>query len=165
MSKYKRYYKDAVVVNGQLCKCSPEVASLCNQSDWVIAYQERKRRTPVTSKSGFDDLASSRECSLEEMLSHGITPSASRTDGFEDDVLQRMTNQTRLEILCKKLLPKLTEEEKLLLSSVTNNISSREFERMYGIPRKTFLYRLKKLLEKLRNEIEKEEKTVKGKEA
>lgn len=167
--KFKRYYRDAVVVEGQLCKCSPEVAAFINRSDWNEDYQERKRRSPVTrdSRTNFDPLASSRECSLDQLLANGGMPLVGCTDSFEDEYLQRMTDRNRLGILCK-ILPTLTDEEQLLLSSVTDCISSREFEKRYGIPRKTFAYRRDKLLERLRMEIinaEKNEKATRGREA
>ena len=161
----KRYHKDKVEVDGKLIDVTPEVAAVINRSDWNEAYQEKKRRAPVKRKDAdggtmdFDPLASSRECSLEAMMEAGAGESpASRTEGFEDEVVDRMETDARTRILCS-LIPGLTKEEKQMLFTIMDDISSREYEKKYGVPRRTMLERRRRLLEDLRSRIEAEERS------
>ena len=153
----KGYYKDKVKIDGKLYDVTPEVAAFINRSDWSEAYQERKRRAPVKRKNAdgkamdFDPLASPRESSLQVLLEAG------GQEGFEDEVVDRLTAGTRTQILLS-IIPGLADEEKRILTTITDDISSRQYEKKYGVPRRTLLERRRRLLEDLRLRIEAEEK-------
>ena len=159
----KGYYKDKVKIDGKLYDVTPEVAAFINRSDWSEAYQERKRRAPVKRKNAdgkamdFDPLASPRESSLQVLLEAGGQPRAAVTEGFEDEVVDRLTAGTRTQILLS-IIPGLADEEKRILTTITDDISSRQYEKKYGVPRRTLLERRRRLLEDLRLRIEAEEK-------
>ena len=159
-TNFKHYYKDKVEIDGQLYEVTPEVAALMNRSDWNESYQERKRKAPVKRKDAegekieFDPLASSRECSLNALMETGAGRCLrAETESFEDEVVDRMITDMRMEILLGTL-PSLSVEEKRMLTTITDDISSREYERMYGIPRRTMLDRRARLLKDLRRRIE-----------
>ena len=165
MANWKRYYKDKVEVNGMLVEVTSEVASFINRANWKEEYQERKKRDPVKGKNAdgetrdFDPLASSRECSLDVMMDFGVERFFADTgkESLEDTVVDRLTEDIRTEILLD-IIPGLSGEEKRMLSSITEGISSRQYEKMYWIPRRTMEVRRGRLLEDLRRRIEAEEK-------
>ena len=69
-----------------------------------------------------------------------------------------MAADARTRILCS-LIPGLTKEEKQMLFTIMDDISSREYEKKYGVPRRTMLERRRRLLEDLRSRIEAEERS------
>lgn len=165
-TSFRRYYKDKVEIDGQLYEVSPEVATCINRSNWNEDYQERKRRSPIKGKDtdggtrDFDPLASSRECSLEAMLGSGAEHcfnAGTENESFEEAVVDRLTADVRTEILLD-LIPGLSDEEKRMLTTITDGISSRQYEKMYGTPRRTMQARRARLLWDLRQRIEAEEK-------
>lgn len=162
MAKYECYFEDAVMVDGRICKCSPQVASYSNQRDWVERYQERKRRAPVKRKDingdavEFDPLASSRECSLDMLISSGGEHHLGSAESFEDAVLDRLEKEEQMEII-DSIVSKLSEDEQITYKGMRQEMSSREYEKKYGIPARTYSYRRAKLQEKLRKMIPEEQ--------
>lgn len=165
-ANFKPYYKDKIKVDGKICEVAPEIASAFNQLGWNEAYQERKRRKAVKGRkgdagggdNGFDPKASSRECSWDAMTEAGAEPGRDEgTGGLEETVIDRMMKEARIGILFSLILD-LNEEEKSLLITITDGISSRQYEERYGVPNRTMLYRRERLLEALRGKIESEEK-------
>ena len=148
-----------------LVEVTSEVASFINRANWKEEYQERKRKKAVKGKNAdgetrdFDPLASSREYSLDVMMDSGVERFFADTgkESLEDTVVDRLTEDVRMEILLD-IIPGLSGEEKRMLSSITDGISSRQYEKMYGIPRRTMEVRRGRLLEDLRRRIEAEEK-------
>ena len=162
MAKYERYFEDAVIVDGRICKCSPEVASYSNQRDWVERYQERKKRAPVKRKDTngdaveFDPLASSRECSLDLLISSGGEHYLGSVESFEDAVIDRLEKEDRIRII-ESIVSILSENEQETYLGMKLEMSSREFEKEYGVPARTYSYRRIKLQEKLRKMIPEEQ--------
>ena len=113
------------------------------------ATEPVKRRGAEGESVGFDPLASGRECSLDAMEEAGAGQiPTDGSEGLEDAVVDRMLKDARIEIL-RGILPGLTKEEKRMLTSITDDISSRRYEEMYGVPRRTILDRRSKLLNDL----------------
>lgn len=162
MAKYDRYFKDAVKVKGRICKCSPEVAACVNQGDWVENYQECKKRAPVKRKTvdgvnvEFDPLASSREYSLDLLITSGGEHYLGSVESFEDAVLDRLEKEEQMEIM-DSIVSNLSEEEQKTYKGMKQEMSSREFEKKYGVPARTYSYRRAKLQEKFRKMIPEEQ--------
>ena len=162
MAKYERYFKDAVLVDGRICKCSPEVAACVNQRGWVENYQERKKRAPVKRKDingeaiEFDPLASSKECSLDLLISSGGEHYLGSVESFEDAVIDRLEKEDQIGII-ESIVSKLSENEQETFHGMKQEMSSREFEKEYGVPARTYSYRRTKLQEKLRKMIPEEQ--------
>lgn len=165
-TSFRRYYKDKVEIDGQLYEVPPEVATYINRSNWNEDYQERKRRSPIRGRDAdgvtrdFDPLASSRECSLEAMLGSGAEyrfNAGTENESFEEAVVDRLTTDVRTEILLD-LIPGLSDEDKRMLTTITDGISFRQYEEMYGTSRRKMPARLARLLWDLRQRIEAEEK-------
>ena len=164
---FKNYHKDKIYMGGVLYEVSPEVAKAVNNADWNEAYQERKKNKPVKSRSrnagsgddDFDPRASSRECSLDALIESGAEHYLhAETESLEDSVLDKLTTARRIEIL-RCILPDLSKEEKRMLLTITDNISSRQYEKLYGIPRRTMDERRSKLLGGLKRRILAEERS------
>lgn len=160
---FKPYRKDAVLLpNGEWVKVSEEVAKVINNDNWRLDAVKRSQKKPIVGRNqdssvkDFDEKASSRECSFEQLLENGGEPYLGGTASFEDDILDQIDRSDRIGII-NLLLPSLSEEEKRILFAVSVNMSSRSYEKEYGTPRRTFDYRKKKLLKQLRAMVEEKE--------
>lgn len=163
MKAFKPYRKEEYLVDGEWIWVGEEIATLLNQDDWKNNYYYYKIYSPVIrcDLSGkpmeFDPLASSRENSLEKMCESGVEHIVGYTDGIEDGCIDRVFMNERLHILAG-IIPSLSAEEQRMLEAVADGMSEREYEKLYGVARKTYSYRKDKMLARLRKMIESEEK-------
>ena len=169
MAEKFAFYKKNMIqgADGNWYEVPVEVAAEYNRSVWKEEAKRRSARRPIVGKNpdgstkAFDENAYSRETSLEQLLESSGDRYIAQTTGFEDEVIDRIVMSNRISII-NELLPTLSREEQNMLFAVSVNMSSRSYEKEYGIPRKTFLYRKDKLLLKMRTLIEeKESKLIK----
>ena len=168
MKNFKPYSKNTITfIDGQgkkiTVEVSEEVAREWNRDDWRWDYQERKRRAPVKRKDvegnlmDFDPTANSREWSWEQLISLGGERQCDFGESLEDMVLNKVSTETRIGIL-NSILHTLSDDEHHIIDAVMEGLSSREYEKKYGTPRKTYLYRKEKLFSRLRSMVEAQER-------
>ena len=78
----------------------------------------------------FDEQASSRECSLDELLETVGDRLGGSIESFEDAVVDRLEKDMRLRIL-SEIIPTLSSEERRMLDAIAIGMSSREYEKAY----------------------------------
>lgn len=159
----RKYSKDSLIgADGRFHYVGKKIAGEYNKSVWREEYYERKRIAPVkrTGADGklldFDDNASSRECSMELMIETGGVQHFGCVESFEDAVLDRYEKNERIEIL-NSFIPSLSKNERDTLYGMAMGISPDEFQKEFGVPKRTYSYRRAKLAEKLRNMVLKEQ--------
>lgn len=167
MRKIKPYKKNAyrtVDSNGKyiFVECEEKDACEMNRLGWREEYRERAKNAAINRKDAegnlmdFDPKANPRECSWEEMITLGGEGHLGCEESLEDIVLTKVFTETRMNIL-HSILPTLSSDELHIIEAEVEGISSREYEKKFGIPRKTYLYRRKKLFSRLRSMIEERE--------
>lgn len=160
---FEKYSKDNLMgADGKYHYVGEKIASEYNRSIWREKHYERKQLAPVkrTGADGkpldFDDNASSRECSMELMIETGGVQHFGCVESFEDAVLDRFEKNERIEII-NSFIPSLSNNEKDTLYGMAMGISPDEFQKEFGVPKRTYSYRRAKLAEKLRNMVLKEQ--------
>ena len=146
--KNKQYY---IKINGEDIPVSEEVYREYKRPLWT----ERKRNDRRSRCRDEKGRRCMKNCKLCEKQRSGGVLSLEKwiEDGFEvadpNDLIEQITDDLLIENL-RKAVAELPENERLIIELAYSGKSEREAAAEAGLPRKTFVYRRDKIINKLK---------------
>ncbi len=144
---------------------SEEIIDFMNHSRWTEEaqwkrdhyYQETKKEgeMPDEKRFAFDVKRLPKNVSLESIMDAGGEGNLPYEPDFSENLVKSMEEVEKLQFLMLALKDLTGEEQDLYQHLFVENISEREYERRFGVPRKTIAYRKQKMLDRLRDVINK----------
>lgn len=154
--KHEHYYLTGA--DGKDYEVSEEVFRNYKHSVWNEEAQYKRERSVIrdknSSKSDLDKVEHIKVASLEAIVAGGGEHHVGVTSDFAEELVNALEEKDLLELL-GQALEILDESEKEMIERLFGeNISEREYERRYGVKRKTVAYRKNKIFSKLKNFID-----------
>lgn len=152
-TKHEHYYLTGV--DGKNYEVSEEIFREYKHSVWNEEAQIRRERSVIrdknSTKSDLDKVENIKVASLEAIVAGGGEHHVGVTTDFAEELVNALEEKDLLKLL-GQALEILDESEKEMLNHLFyEDISEREYERKYGIKRKTVAYRKDKLLKKMKD--------------
>lgn len=157
VEKHEKYY--LIGADGKEYEVSEEIFREYKHSVWNEEAQYKRERSVIreknNNKSDLDKKEYMKVSSVESIISGGGDHHVGSTPDFAEELVNAIEEKELLKIL-GQALEILDEPEKEMIDRLFfKGISEREYERKYGVKRKTVAYKRDKLLKKLRNFINK----------
>lgn len=167
--KHEKYYLNVQTVNevGKEVKQQVEVSEKIfreyktsiwkEEAQWKRDHNHQdtkeEKEIPVEKRYSFDYNPMPKNVSLDSVMDAGGEGNLPYEPDFADEIIKTIEDAEILQILSVALEDLTVEEKDLYQHLFIENISEREYERLYGVPRKTVSYRKQKMLERLKNVI------------
>lgn len=154
--KHEHYYLTGA--DGKDYEVSEKIFREYKHSVWNEEAQYKRERSVIrdknSTKSDLDKVEHIKVASLEAIVAGGGEHHVGVTPDFAEELVNALEEKDLLELL-GQALEILDESEKEMIERLFGeNISEREYERRYGVKRKTVAYRKNKIFSKLKNFID-----------
>lgn len=157
IEKHEHYYLTGA--DGREHEVSEEIFREYKHSVWNEEAQYKRERSVIrekdSNKSYLDRKEYMKVSSVESIVAGGGEHHIGSTPDFAEELVKAIEEKELLQML-GQALEILDESEKEMIDRLFfKGISERDYERRYGVARKTVAYKKDKLLKKLRNFIKK----------
>ena len=156
VNKYEKYY--LVGADGKNHEVSEEIFREYKRSEWrEEAQYKRERSVKRDDNENISDLDKKeylRVSSLDSIIAGGGEYHVGVVDDFAESIAEAYEQKELLELLGQALEVLDKDEKDMINSLFYENISEREYERRYGVKRKTVAYRKGKVISKLKKFIQ-----------
>lgn len=150
--KHEHYYLTGA--DGKDYEVSEEIFRSYKHSVWNEEAQYKRERSVIrdknSTKSDLDKVEHIKVASLESIVAGGGEHHVGVTPDFAQELVNALEEKDLLKFLGQALEILDESERKMVKHLYYENISEREYERRYGIKRKTVAYRKNKILSKLK---------------
>ncbi|MEQ8155727.1 MAG: hypothetical protein ABRQ25_12715 [Clostridiaceae bacterium] len=157
VEKHEKYYLTGV--DGKEYEVSEEIFREYKHLVWNEEAQYKREHSVIkekdSNKSYLDRKEYMKVSSVESIVAGGGDHHIGSTPDFAEELVNAIEEKELLQILGQALEILDELEKEMIERLIFKGISEREYERRYGVARKTVAYRKDKILKKLRNFIKK----------
>lgn len=153
VNKHEHYYLTGA--DGKEHEVSEEIFRVYKHSVWNEEAQYKRERSVIrdknSTKSDLDKVEHIKVASIESIVAGGGEHHIGVTLDFAEELVDALEKTEMLELLGQALKILDESEREMVKHLYYENISEREYERRYGVKRKTVAYRRNKLLKKIKD--------------
>lgn len=151
--KHEHYYLTGA--DGKDYEVSEEIFRAYKHSEWNEKAQYKRERSVIRDKNSnkpdLDKVEHIKVASFEAIVAGRGEHHLGETPDFAEELVNAIEEKDLLKLL-GQALEILDESEREMVNHLYyENISQREYEKRYGVPRKTVAYRKNKILSKLKS--------------